>query len=113
MSIEQTDKIDFISLRKETNSVILTISDHLDWSYTDNHLEKLQDKLNTYLSFCESGEIYESYPQAKDKKIVIEVKGKYPLNNKGEKFYEQAREVIQKVGLDLRFILVKEEPNTL
>jgi len=107
MSIEQTDKIDFISLRKETDSVILTISDHLDWTDTDNHLEMLQEKLNTYLRFCESDEIYESYPKAKNKDIVIEIKGKYPLNGRGKEFYEQARSVIKKAGFDLRFVLVK------
>ena len=108
MSVEEIDKIDFISLKEGTNQVILTISDHLDWIDADYHLEILQDKLNTYLGFCESGEIYESYPKAEGKEIIIEVKGKYPLNSVAEEFYEQAKEAIEEAGFELRFELFEE-----
>ena len=108
MSVTQIDKIDFISLREGTNSVVLTISDHLDWTDTDEHLQVLQDKINTYLNFCESGEIFESYPKAKDKDIVIEIKGKYPLNCEGNEFYEHAKSVIREAGFELVFKLVEK-----
>ena len=75
MSVEQTDKIDFIGSDKESNSIILTISDHLDWEDSERHLLLLQEKLNNYLAFCESGEILEVYPQAKNKHISTFTKG--------------------------------------
>ena len=37
MSIEQTDVVDFIGTDKATGLVILTISDHLDWSDEHEH----------------------------------------------------------------------------
>ena len=109
MSIVQSDKVDFIGVNKELNTVILVISDHLDWTDSDCHLEMLQDKLNSYLSFIESNEIYDAYPKAMGKNIIIEVQGKYPLNKEAEKFYGQAREVIRGAGFDLRFKLLEEE----
>ena len=108
MSVIQSDKIDFISLRKGTNFVVLTISDHLDWRDSDYHLQILQDKLNSYLSFIESGEIYDSYPNAKDKDIVIEVSGKHPLSEEGNDFYKQAKEIIEGAGIGLNFNLFEE-----
>ncbi|MEL6879444.1 MAG: DUF6572 domain-containing protein, partial [Cyanobacteria bacterium J06607_10] len=42
MSIEQKDKVDFIGINKETGYVSLAISDHLDWSDTQLHLQLLQ-----------------------------------------------------------------------
>lgn len=62
MSIDQSDVIDFISTTPEGKGV-LTITDHLSWDM-DFHLELLQDKINRYLQFIESGQIYEEYPQA-------------------------------------------------
>ena len=109
MSVVQTDKVDFISLREGANLVVLTISDHLDWIDTDFHLERLQDKLNSYLSFIESGEIYDVYPKALGKSIVIEVIGKYPLNEEAEEFYEYAKKIIKEAGFELRFTLLEEE----
>ncbi len=106
MSIEQINKIDFISLRNGTNTVVLTISDHLDWVDSDSHIQILQDKINTYLSFCESGELLESYPKAKNKDILIETKGKHALSEEGEEFYEQAKRIIQEAGFELKFSLV-------
>ncbi len=45
MSIEQVEKIDFISTTSE-GKVELTISDHLEWDAENNHLLILQNKLN-------------------------------------------------------------------
>lgn len=35
------------------------VCDHIDGSDEDAHLSLLQDKLNTYLAFIESGEVFE------------------------------------------------------
>jgi hypothetical protein len=60
MSVEQKDVIDAIGVNKESGEVVLTISDHLDWEDTSAHLLVLQDKINTYIAFIESGEILQS-----------------------------------------------------
>jgi len=50
MSIEQGDVVDIISIDKDTGHVILTISDHLEWSDTFKHQMALQAKFNKYLA---------------------------------------------------------------
>jgi hypothetical protein len=65
MSVEQTDVVDIVSIERETGNVILTISDHLDWSDSVAHQSILQKKLNIYLAFVESGEILEQYRKQK------------------------------------------------
>src|SRR5437879_6048264 len=72
MTIEDSRTIDIISMEKE-GTCILTISDHLDWAETEGHIKLLQNKLNDYLAFIESGEIYEQYPKAKDRPIRLRV----------------------------------------
>ena len=62
MTIDQTGVVDFIGIDTAGN-VRLTISDHLEWDVnTKEHLFQLQEKLNCYLAFVESGEILETYP---------------------------------------------------
>lgn len=102
MSIEQVDVVDVISIDKKTGHVILTISDHLDWSNTVAHQIALQAKFNKYLAFVESGEILTSYPDAKDRPVAIKVVFKYRPDQEGWGFLNKAKEVIESAGFSLR-----------
>jgi hypothetical protein len=101
VSVEQTDVVDFIGIDRWTGQVTLTISDHLDWSDSVAHQAILQRKLNAYLAFVESGEILESYPNAKDKPVVFSVVFKFPPDEAGRAFLARAREVIESAGFSL------------
>jgi len=77
MSIDQADTIDFATVDKASGDLLLTISDHLLWDENENgHLILLQNKLNAYLRFIESGEVFEKVPDAKGHTIVISLVGK-------------------------------------
>ena len=104
MSIEQTKVIDVTGVDKCGN-IILTISDHLPWDSGEDHLSLLQEKVNSYLSFIESGQVLEEYPNANNSKIIIDVVGKYELNSEARGFYECASEIINDAGFELRFSL--------
>ena len=99
MSIEQTDLIDIISVDRLTGEAILTISDHLDWSDTAAHLLLLQNKLNRYLTFVESGEIFQSYPKAQNRPIVFTVVFKFRPNEEGRAFLDKARPIVESAGI--------------
>lgn len=71
--IDNTEVIDFIGINEERRKCVLAISDHHDWENELNHLLLLQEKLNNYISFIESGEIYIAYPEAQDKDFGIEI----------------------------------------
>ena len=104
MSIEQTDVVDAIGVQQESGEVFLTITDHLDWKGgNQNHLLLLQEKVNTYLAFVESGELLETYPDAKDRAVVINIVGKYPLSDEARQFIKQASSVISGAGMKLNF----------
>ena len=109
MTIERTQVVDFISLKSDRNEVVLTISDHLEWEGNANdHFLQLQEKLNSYIRFVESGEILESYPDAEGRKIVFNVMGKYPLPKEAEQFYVKCSQVLRELNIDLTFENVLE-----
>ncbi len=106
MSVDQTNVIDAIGVDNMTGDLVLTITDHIEWTECDNeHLILLQEKLNTYLSFVESGEILQTYLDAKDRVILIDVVCKYPLNEQAKCFFNQVTAIIIDAGMKLRYRL--------
>lgn len=57
MSILETRKVDMVAARPDSSVVKLVIADHLDWSEPERHCKLLQDKINTYILFVESGQL--------------------------------------------------------
>jgi uncharacterized protein DUF6572 len=102
LSVEQLDIVDVISTDTKTGHVVLTISDHLDWSNSVEHQTALQAKLNKYLAFVESGEILTRYPDAKGRPVAIKVVFKHKPDNEGWRFLTKAKGVIESAGFSLR-----------
>jgi hypothetical protein len=99
MSIENVDEVDVVSVDKKSGHVVLTISDHLDWSDTIKHQTLLQKKFNSYLAFVESGEILERYPDAKGRPIKLKVIFKVRPDTEGLRFLGRAKTVIESAGV--------------
>lgn len=63
---------------------MLFITDHFEWggkAEQGEHLPLLQEKINTYIAFIESGEMYTEIPGALGKHLIIRVLG---LNERAE-----------------------------
>jgi len=103
MSLEQTNTVDAIGIEKGTENVILTITDSLDWSSEHDHLLLLQEKLNAYLCFVESGEIKETYPQAHGRSVVIQVITQYPIPETVLPFFQRAMTAVEQAGIGFKF----------
>ena len=98
MSIEQLDRIDSISIDASTMVCRLAIVDHLHWNQP--HLEALQRKVNYYLQWIESGEIYLPYPQAAGCEFHIVVTAMFEPNDTAMMFIAQARQVLEASGFE-------------
>lgn len=104
MAIEKTDVVDAVGIETATGDVVLTIIDFLDWESSEaQHMHMLQDKLNTYLRFIESGELLESYPAAVGRRIVISLVGCYEPSAAALRFLAVARQSIEAAGFGFRF----------
>lgn len=105
MALSDTNTIDTIGTMRDSGEVILTLIDEQDWVNEEDHLVLLQDKINAYIRFVESGEVFESYPDARGRNVVIEIVGKCPLVDAAEAFVKRATEILQEANLELRFRL--------
>jgi hypothetical protein len=106
MAIDQPKVIDFLVHDKDKQRAALIISDHLDWEGDGReHLELLQDKLNHYIWFVESGKMVETMPELAGLPLSIIVWGKYPLSGGAKKYYELAKRRAIELGFALEFDL--------
>jgi hypothetical protein len=98
--------IDFISIDAD-NKAVLTISDHYDWKDSHDHLMMLQEKINGYLEFIESGQIFDRYPDAVDRKIRIEIAMKYIPSTDAEQFLTMVADILNSSGYEFSYYVLK------
>ena len=95
MSVVDVDKVDGIGMDEDENTVALMISDHLDWKDEYVHLEILQDKINAYLGFIESGQLQQVYPNKKIKEYVIEIFFQYSVPDSCSRFLKTVADQLE------------------
>lgn len=94
MSVAETDSIDAIGVDKEMQRVFLSILDPLLWDEENIHLFTLQEKINTYLYFIESGELLKSFPDSQGFGITIELILKHFPSDKAIAFFDQTIQIL-------------------
>jgi len=111
MSVMDEGIIDFAGLEKSEKNLVLSISDHLVWGEdADNvHLLVLQNKINDYLRFIESGEVNEQFKPEEYSKIIIRVISKYPFSPDCIKFLNMSKQVINDAGYGLEWVVCSIE----
>ena len=103
MAVDDPKTIDFVSVTGDSGTTLLVVSDHLDWMDTLGHQEKLQAKLNAYLAFVESGEIFEKFPDAVGKPVEMRVIFLCPPDGAGAQFLGRAKDAIETAGFALSY----------
>ena len=110
MSIVDQNMIDGLAQVEKTGDLIVLIIDHLSWD-TPQHKKLLENKIDTALSFVQSGEIFKKYPDAKQKfedkqiKIIFQVVLKYPPTSEADENFKLIYRLLQSVGITLECIL--------
>lgn len=108
MSIVDTDSIDAMGLDKEAKRLFLTIIDPLVWDDKNVHLFTLQEKINTYLHFIESGELLKAMPESKECDIAIELILKHMPTDEAITFFDKTMQILFDKGIVLVFGPSKE-----
>jgi hypothetical protein len=98
LSLYETNIVDAIGIDKEKNHVTLALIDSEGWVNEEYHLLLLQEKLNSYLSFIESGEIITSYKEAEGKDIEITIHFKNDIPQSCIVFLGSVKEIIDEAG---------------
>ncbi len=107
MGIDHPKVVDFCGINQADGCCVLVIADDREWNDWE-HLLALQEKLNNYLAFIESGEIYTARPEARGLAIEICIRCRFaPEGEDDSSFLQLARNAIE--GAGFRFSVVVEE----
>ena len=107
MSVDDRNVVDGIGVENGSAVAVLTVSDHRVWGDHD-HLVALQNKLNDYFGFIESGQLLESYPDAADRNVRIDIICKHAPDLSGERLLHQARQVVEAAGWSLSWFVLDD-----
>jgi hypothetical protein len=105
VSIREAKVVDWLGVEKATGDVILTLVDDEDWTDEQEHLELLQEKLNSYLAFIESGEVYERLGSevgravSRTTPVKVSILAKYDVPPPVREFLKYAQEMF--AGADI------------
>ncbi len=103
LNIENTDTIDGLAYEKDTSSLILLLADGMDWSDMNRHLLLLQEKLNTYIWYIDSGQYEEKYPNVK--RVELRVSFLFEEPEICHKLLEREKQVFMDVFENLEMIV--------
>jgi hypothetical protein len=109
MAIDDPHSVDFVSTAGGT--VTLSIADHLDWADEPHHLWCLQEKLNCYAIFINSGELVDKFPEAADQRPLIKVHFVHPPTNTARDFLSKAASAIEAEGISFSYDTLPATPN--
>jgi hypothetical protein len=99
MTIEQENVIDIIVVNEEEKYISLVISDHLEWDDKNEKLLILQSKINSYLAYIETGQIYEQHPDSRGLDVHIVLTCRHEPSPEGLNFLGLVTPVIEEAGL--------------
>ena len=100
MSVSDTGKVDAFT-PGNPGEAILFVFDHLDWDNPGEHLHLLQEKINAYLAFIESGQYKELAPGQTFDKFVIRVTSLHKPPDSVGGYLDAAAKQIEQFGVRL------------
>lgn len=109
MSIQNKNKIDYLGIREGRLS--LGIADALSWdsSEFEEHVTRIQEKIELYLDSIESGSIFEERPDYRGLPVEIELIGEHEPSPEALDFFEYLRSELSQSGWDFQFSRVNPE----
>lgn len=109
MSLENCEVIDAVGSEKDSNIIVLSIIDSWNWADEIKHLLMLQAKLNSYFGFVESGQIYDSYPDAIGKNFRLDIIFRHQIPESVLDFLKQASMVASALNLPIAYRVLRDE----
>jgi hypothetical protein len=99
MTVEDKDKIDSGGVDGKAGEVVLIISDHLSWHDEETHFSAVEKKIESYLNFIKSGQVFETFPASKGLTIRIKLVCKYQPSSSAKLFLDAAKRQLAEMNI--------------
>lgn len=103
MSVENSEIIDGVGTSKDSGDVVLLISDHLTWADEPAHFSMIEKKLGKYVQFATGPQLAEAVPDARARRVRIELVYQHRPTNLAERFLKAAAKQLKGINLDFSY----------
>lgn len=103
--IQDEYKIDLVAKSKEGHAEIIIVEEN-PWSGSEEQITLLRSKVSSYLKFISSGQLYEMYPELRDKPTTILLMSDSELDSNTKIVFDEIEESLRKFNINLRFRLM-------
>lgn len=100
--------VDLVALDEKNEIVHLIIMDEDTWDDPRQHIDALQEKVLTYVTFVENGTFYRKYPKAQVMGFMIKAVFLNKPNSEGEKFIEEIADVLLDTGYRFEYVVYED-----
>ena len=109
--IRDTNAIDLV-VRSKDGDADLVIVEENEWSGSEEQIEFLKKKINSYIFFFKEGQLGEMHPELKNRPTSIILMSSSELDPKTKKFLLESREILASQNLGLEFRPMKKNSST-
>lgn len=111
MSVLESNKVDGAAITKDKKGLVLLIADHLEWGDEYDHLFLLQEKINSYISYCENKEYSNLFDDKTIEYAIIEIHFHKEPTLKAIDFLNVVQNQIGELGIQIRVIAPEANGN--
>lgn len=103
MALEDTTTVDGAAYEESDNTVVLLLTDAWGWDDEVAHLRLLQDKVNAYAAFVETGQYRQVFPGAEPDHCVFDISFARPITERCLAFLRAAAaQLNEQLGIVIR-----------
>ncbi len=110
MSVKDTDMIDGMGIEKDTNTLVLLITDPYQWVVDEySHLKAFQKKINNYVAYIEGGGYRSQYGSKSFDRFRITAEFKYRPSKIGQDFLNGGIKPLAERNIEFVWNVVKKD----
>lgn len=107
MSVTDMNKVDAMGLSLDGKHICMFITDHLDWEDEYGHLKTLQDKINAYVAYLESGDWQSRYPKDLEG-AIIQIDFLYDITPNCERFLQVVQDQLGQYCIEIKAVIADD-----
>lgn len=108
--LEEPGKIDAAGIDRTSSEIVLSLFDAWSWEDERSHLFRLQEKLNNYFAFVETGQVNELFPGEQTSGCRIDVWFAHQPPESALDFLSKADEAAQELDLRVYYRVRSSSP---
>lgn len=108
MTIVDERVVDYVGVSEGQGTIVMTISDHLEWTDFECHSMTLESKINYYLEYIYSNKLFESSSKPKNPHVRIQLMMKHEPTSEATMLLKKFEGQLEELGFEFVYRVFDE-----